>query len=317
MMSSKDSGHRIAIDLGGTKIEIGLFNKAGELEWRKKIPTHTERGGSQAMDRIAEEVRAIRSERPDVAPGGVGVCTPGPIDNKTGIVYNACNVPWGEFPIAAEIERRLQLPTVVDHDAKVAALGEYYFGLKEQEKNFVYIVIGTGVGGAIIHNGELFRGVTNCAGEVGFMTIDYQDTSSPDIPGNVESYLGGPDIIAYYQSQKKDAGEVDVKVIGDRARANDTVAQDALERAGRALGIMICTLATTLDITLFILGSSVAKLGAQLIDPAYRAVRRYTHSYFTDKITIKPCILTNDASLFGCHYLINSALQRGTVKNWN
>lgn len=312
-----DSGHRICIDLGGTKIEIGLFNGAGELEWRKKIPTHTERGGTQAMDRIAEEVRAMLAEHPRVLPGGVGLCTPGPIDDKTGIVYNACNVPWGEFPIAAEIERRLKLPTVVDHDAKVAALGEYYFGLKEQEKNFVYIVIGTGVGGAIIYNGELFRGVTNCAGEIGFITIDHKDTDAVGIPGHAESYLGGPDITEYYQRQRNEHETVDVKIIGERARAGDAAAQAAIERAGKALGILTCTLATTLDITLFILGSSVAKLGEQLIEPAYRAIRHYSHSYFTDKIAIRPCILTNDASLVGCYYLIQQALARGTVKSWN
>lgn len=312
-----ESGHKICIDLGGTKIEIGLFNDAGEIEWRKKIPTYPERGGTQAMDRIAEEVRAMLDERPSVVPNGIGLCTPGPIDDKTGIVYNACNIPWGEFPIAFEIEKRLKLPLVVDHDAKVAALGEYYFGLKEQEKNFVYIVIGTGVGGAVIYNGELFRGVTNCAGEVGFITINYKDIGTDIIPGNVESYLGGPDITSYYQSQRKEKEEVDVKIIGERARAGDPMARAAIERAGQALGILSCTLATTLDITLFILGSSVAKLGDQLIEPAYRAVRRYSHSYFTDKITIKPCVLTNDASLFGCYYLIQTALKRGAIKKWS
>ena len=307
----------IGIDLGGTKIEIGLFSYSGTLLWRKKIPTRAEKGGDQAMDRIAHEVQSLHATYSNTLNiGGIGICAPGPIDNASGIIYSACNLPWGEYHLVSQLKKRIPLPIVADHDAKVAGLGEYYFGLNEKEKNFVYIVIGTGVGGAIFHNGHIFRGLTNCAGEIGFMTINYGAThnKSGDIIGNVESYLGGPDINEYYHVRRKELGMpqdptvANVKDIGVRAQAGEGAAQDAINRAGLALGVLTATLATVLDYDLFIIGGSVSKLGTQLITPAYNAIKVYSYPYFAKKIRIQVSALTDDAALLGCHRLIHTHL---------
>ena len=317
-----DAKQIVGIDLGGTKIEIGLFSHNGNLLWRKKIPTHADKGGDQAMDRIAHEVKTLCATHANTLNiGGIGICAPGPIDNVSGIIYNACNLPWGEYHLISQLKERISLPIVADHDAKVAGLGTYYFGLNEKEKNFVYIVIGTGVGGAIFHNGHIFRGLTNCAGEIGFMTMDYGATHNTpgDIIGNVESYLGGPDINEYYHVRRRELGMpqdptvVNVKDIGVRAQAGENAARDAINRAGLALGILVSTLSTVLDYDLFIIGGSVSKLGAQLITPAYDAIKIYSHSYFAKKIRIEVSTLTDDAALLGCYRLIRAHLHAQTI----
>lgn len=305
----------ICIDLGGTKIEIALVSNRGEIYSRVKIPTHPERGVQHAIQNIGRTVREMIQAAPShITVTAVACCTPGPINNSSGVLYNAVNLKWGEVPLQRLLETELQMPTIVEHDAKAAALGEYYFGLRESEKNFVYIVIGTGVGGAIVSNGAVLRGITNGAGEIGHISINCNATehSHDGIRGSLEAYLAGPHVIAYYKKIAVEQGlpiaskQISATYIGERATHGDPLAQKALERSGKALGILVSSLAMILDIDLFIMGSSVAKLGQHLIKPALKAVPDYCHPHFAHRIRIQAGTLIDDAPLLGCNYLLLS-----------
>ena len=164
----------IGIDLGGSKIALGLVGADNRILARRRIDTQADRGLDSVIQRIAAQVDSLRGDLP---PGqqiaAVGIGAPGPVDHIRGDLLTLVNLPGiSNTPFRAALSQRLGLPAALDHDAKAAALGEFHFGAGVQRDSMVYIVMGTGVGAAIIYQGALIYGESNSAGESGHMTVD-------------------------------------------------------------------------------------------------------------------------------------------------
>ncbi len=163
----------VGVDMGGTKILSAVIDAEGNILGTAKVSTKAEERTSVVIGRIAGSIeKAIRKSNVDKASiQAIGIGAPGPLDPETGIVIFAPNLGWRDVPLKAELEGRTGLPTFVDNDVNVGTLGEHAFGAAQGVENVVGIFVGTGIGGGIILNGELFHGASKTAGEVGHIIV--------------------------------------------------------------------------------------------------------------------------------------------------
>jgi glucokinase len=323
----------VAIDLGGTKIDLGLIAPNNAIIARQRIVADTHEGAEKVIARIVDEINVLKRELP---PGqtmfAVGMCAPGPLDFETGTLKDPPNIPGlHHAPLAAMLSKKLGVPVKLEHDAKAAALGEYHYGAgrgrgDKKHRHMVYIVAGTGVGGAMIDDGKLIRGVQNSAGEIGHISLDRHGmVCNCGSRGCAQTYIAGPYLVERY---KKLAGEKGSRGEGEKnpfphspvlplsrsaltgediaqlASQGDEVAQQVLLEAGEALGLLVATLAVTLDVELYVLGGSIAKLGDTLLKPAREIAPKYMLSSLASRVRIELAHLQGDEALLGCAYLV-------------
>jgi glucokinase len=219
------------------------------------------------------------------------------------------------------LTERLNLPVVLEHDAKVAALGEYYYGSGRGERSMAYIVVGTGVGAAFILDGQLYRGMHNSAGEVGGLTIDryaerFGHLCGSGIRGCVQGYTCGPALAYHYQRFCKEAGRQngDPSITGEQvaqlAAQGDDVALRVMNQAGEALGVLVASLAMTLDIELYVIGGSVAKARDLFLEPARQTMPFYAFQSIGSHVRIVPAELGDDGPILGCGWLARQVINQ-------
>jgi glucokinase len=208
---------------------------------------------------------------------------------------------------------RLSLPVSLEHDAKAAALGEFYYGAGMNDQSMVYIVVGTGVGAAIIVDGEIYRGLHNFAGEVGHITLDRNgELCSCGSRGCVETYMSGPWLARRYQHVIEQEGRTTSAddwqtITGERisqlADQGDPLAVKTLVDAGEALGVTVASLAMILNLDLYVIGGSVAKCGDMFLGPARKLVPRYSFKSVSSGVRIVANELDTDGPILGCGWL--------------
>ncbi len=309
------------IDLGGTKIEVGLIAPDNCIVARKRFPTEDQRGPASVVERIAACIDELRAQ----LPGGervaaAGVCTPGPVDHAAGVLLDPPNVPGlHHTPLAALLSARLGVPVRIDHDAKATGLGEYHYGAGRGERSMVYMIVGTGVGIAIVADGEIYRGQHNSAGEFGHTTMDRVGAvCSCGSRGCVETFMSGPWLARRYAAAQR--GETPTlgtvttlggQQIAELASQGDPLALRVITDAGEALGAAVATLAMTLDIAYYVIGGSVAHCGELLLAPARRTVPHYAFKSVAERVRIVGNQLDTDGALLGCAWLARQALAEG------
>ena len=165
----------VGVDLGGTKILAGVFNSSLEQIGLTKLSTKSSRGVDKVIERIARCTQDAVDEADLTMKqvAGIGIGAPGSVDFDAGNVIFAPNLEgWKDIPLKKELEKALGVPVFVENDCNIAALGVYVAELKSKPKHMVGIFVGTGIGGGLIINGELYNGFTHTAGEVGHMVIE-------------------------------------------------------------------------------------------------------------------------------------------------
>lgn len=307
----------VGIDLGATKIALGLIDPSDRIVAHRRIPTNVLEGPQAAVERTAQSIAELAQGLPSGQQiAAVGICSPGPIDHESGMIIDPPNLTgWRNVPLRQMLSDRLNLPVRLEHDAKASALGEYYYGVGRGAQSMVYIVVGTGVGAAIIIDGQLYRGMHNSAGEVGHVTIDRDgEKGSSGINGNVESFMSGPFLVKRYErslvqaDQSPPSQPVTGELVAQLAAQGDDLARQVMTQAGEALGIAVASLAMILDIDLYVIGSSVAKAGDLFLEPARRAVPDYCFKSVAEKVRIAPAALGDDGPILGCGWLARQAL---------
>ncbi len=300
----------IGVDLGATKTAVGLINPQNEIVAKCRFPTCVDTGPEVAVECIAERVAELEKELPDKhSIVSLGICCPGPLDQVTGTLIDPPNLPtFHHTPLRQMLSDRLKLPVNMEHDAKAAALGEYYYGAARNESSMVYIVVGTGVGGAIIMDGQIIRGTHNSAGEIGHMTLDRNgEICMCGSRGCVETYMSGPWLARRYQSRAGGSSEELLSITGQavvqRATQGDPIAQEIMRSAGEALGTAIASIAMMLDIEVYIIGGSVAKAGPIFLEPAQHTVPKYSFKSVGSRVHIMAAALGDDGPILGCGWL--------------
>lgn len=162
------------VDLGGTKIGIGIVDSDGKIIAKVKVPTPVKEGKQAVLNSIVKGIEDVITKAnlktSDLL--GIGVGSPGPLSSKLGIIYNPNNLPGFEnVEMVKFLNEKFGTNVKLQNDANAAALGEYIFGTGKGTENFVYVTVSTGIGGGLIINGKIFEGANSNAVEIGHMTI--------------------------------------------------------------------------------------------------------------------------------------------------
>ena len=305
----------IGVDLGGTKIRLGLVSPDDKILATRQIPTNPHEGIDAVTARIGAAVDELQESVPSGCQvAGLGICSPGPVDHEAGMLIDPPNLQGlHHTPLRQKLAERLGIPIVLEHDAKAAGLGDYYFGAGRGSRSMIYVVVGTGVGAALIVDGAVYRGPHNSAGEIGHTTIDRNgELCGCGSHGCVETYMSGPWLVRRYArlSAPEAAAAVQLLTGGDIARLaaeGDPIALQVFQDAGDALGAAVATMAMMLDVDLYVIGGSVAKAGDLLLEPARRGVPNYSFRSVGARVRIMPTALGDDGPILGCAWLARQA----------
>lgn len=300
------------VDVGGTKIAGGVIDPEGNVVEELRVVSPA--SDTEAIeDAIAGLVNELRS-RHDLTAVGVGAA--GYIDKARAVVMFAPNLAWRDVDLKSELEERVHLPVVVENDANAAAWGEFTYGAGHDVEDLLLVTVGTGVGGGVVLDGELYRGAFGVGAEVGHMRV------VPDgLPcgcgnrGCFEQYASGTALVREARAAVRagsllarslldraggDPDKIDGPLISEAAAAGDAFAVEQLAALGRWLGEGIASLAAVLDPAVVVIGGGVSEAGDLLLEPVRAAfAAQLTGRGHRPLLEIRKARLGNRAGLIG------------------
>jgi len=269
----------VGVDVGGTKVAAGLVDHNGKIKTQARTPMVANGEASDGLAAVISAVDLLFANNPQARPliRGIGICSPGPLDPKTGVVLNPPNVPcWRNFPLAAEVEKVYRVPVKVENDANAAALAEAHWGAGRGYRHIFYTCIGTGIGTGIVFEGRIYNGRTGAAAEGGHMSIDYRGPRCGcGKPGCIEVLASGPAIarrarakLAPGQSRRSIIldlanGSVDAitsEMVGQACAAGDPLAKQTLQETVELLSLWLSNIVDLLEPDVVIIGGGVAAM---------------------------------------------------------
>jgi glucokinase len=311
----KQAPTAVGVDFGGTSIKLGVCRGADLLETDEPIPTQGHRGPEALIRIIADRVAKLQEKHEGIAAIGVGV--PGLVDFERGFVHVLTNVPgWSHVPLKRILGDMSGLPVVVENDANAMAYAEWRHGAARGMTNVVALTLGTGVGGGLILNNQLYRGSHYSAGEIGQMSIDYDGVSGHyGNLGALEKYMGNQQMAEhaanrYAQAgQHRDISECQPKDIADAAHAGDDVARQIWGEVADWLGTALANIAWLLNPDAFIIGGGVAQAGSLLFDPLESKMKSMLSTVVWEGLRILPAKFSNESGIIGNAALAADALR--------
>jgi glucokinase len=309
----------LGIDLGGTTIKAGVVSSEGSIIYQNKVPTCADRGPATVVKQIEIAVNDAMRNAGEAKITGLGIGSPGVVDDD-GVVKAPPNfVQWDEVPLKAELTKLFPgLPVCVENDANAAAIAESKFGAGVQFPNFLFVIWGTGVGGGIILNHKIFRGPTGGAGEIGHITIDYNGPQcNCGNVGCVEAYVG-----QRYLSQRAaqklkshpeskilklvdgDFSRIEPVYISQAAHDGDEVARAILVEAGEILGVALASVMNIMDLRVSIIGGGISASGDFVMKAVQKSVVQHVLKPLKSEIQVLSARLGNNAGMLGAAGLV-------------
>ncbi|MEW6097525.1 MAG: ROK family glucokinase [bacterium] len=310
----------IAVDLGGTNIRVALVDQNGKIIEKKDTRTKVSEGHKVVIQQMKELIwEVIRKTKLDIQQiCGIGIGSPGPLNTKTGVIIDTPNLGWKNVGLKDAIQQEFHLPTYVDNDANLAALGEYWLGAGKEVENLICLTLGTGIGGGIILNGEVFHGAGDVAGELGHVIVDPNGLKCGcGNHGCMEAYASGPGIVkrtifAIKEGRKTlineltsgDLEKITPLVVYQAALKQDELANYIIKETGRYLGIGIISIVNVLNPQLVIIGGRVAQMGNLLLKYIKEEVIKRAYLEPCKQISIVLAQLGDDAGIIGAAKMI-------------
>lgn len=309
----------VGVDVGGTNVVVGTVPEDGRAVYGlAKERTATADDGRAAVAQIARLVEhsiaaASNEVGGTIEVAGVGVGSPGPIDIQAGVVLLSPNLGWHDFPLRDLLREATGYPTALDNDANCAIFGEWWRGAAEGGRVVVGLTIGTGIGGGLVIDGEIFHGASDIAGEVGHMSID--STGRRCNCGNygcLEAYASGSAIAARAiegiqageqtsvpQLVDGDLARVTAQVVYDAARAGDAYALEVIQDTARFLGTGVASLINIFNPDVVVICGGVTAAGERLFGPLKTEVARRAFRPAVEACRIVPGTLPGTAGVYG------------------
>jgi glucokinase len=269
----------LGIDIGGTKVAAGLVNASGTILFQTRVPMIATGTAEAGFSGVADAINAIFAARPYARSSlaGIGICSPGPLDPRTGVVINPPNLPcWRNFPLAAEVQRTFGVQARVDNDANAAGLAEAIWGAGIGYRDVFYATLGTGIGTGIVFDQRIYHGRTGSAAEGGHVTIDYHGPRcSCGKLGCIEVLAAGPAIARRARARIAespqagakmlelaggDLGKVQAETVAESFRQGDSLATEVLQATADLLTIWIGNIVDLLEPEIMIFGGGVSDL---------------------------------------------------------
>jgi glucokinase len=311
----------IGIDLGGTNIKAGLVDiDTGAVLAHRSIPTLAREGHNAVMKRMAdlilEIIQASSFDTPQFK--GVGIGVPGVLDLEKGLVVFLPNLPgtWPNVPITATISGMVGIPVSILNDARAITLGEWKYGAGRGAKTMACLTLGTGIGGGLVINNELYLGIGGTAGELGHQTIDmHGPLCGCGNRGCLEALATGPAIAAMgikavLQGRTTiignlvdyDLNRITPEVIYSAALEGDEVANEIYSDIGTYLGVAIGNVLVSVTPQKVVLAGGIATAGDLLVEPIRRTLRSRVKLVDPEKTEIVIASLGSNAGILGVAY---------------
>jgi glucokinase len=289
-----------AVDIGGTKIAVGMVDDHGKVLSKLESPTNAQVGYSDALSRMAAMLReTVRNARVELS--GVGIGSTGMVYGSTGAIGDADFLPgWKGCNPVEDLARAFGVSVALENDGDAAALGEAAWGAGKGKSRLIYITVGTGIGGGIILDGHLYRGADMSHPEVGHHVVD---PSGPlctcGFRGCWEALATGPAMAAWYDSQPSARRNLSAREICQLAQQGDALASRALEREAYYLGLGLANLINLFVPDMIVLGGSVMKSANLLLDGIRKVIAEGCRFVPAEKTEIALASLGEDANLIG------------------
>ncbi|HEL1586614.1 TPA: ROK family glucokinase [Streptococcus suis] len=312
----------IGIDLGGTSVKLAILTTDGEIQEKWSIKTNILDDGSHIVPDIIESI-LHRFETHGLTKDdflGVGMGSPGVVDSEAGTVIGAYNLNWKTLQLVKDqFESDLGLPFFIDNDANVAALGEQWVGAGNNNPNVVFMTLGTGVGGGVIAAGNLIRGVKGAGGELGHITVDFDEPFACTCgkKGCLETVASATGIVnlsrryadqyagdAKLKQMIDDGQDVTAKDVFDLAKEGDDLALIVYRHFSEYLGVACANIAAVLNPAYIVLGGGVSAAGEFLLDGVRKVFAENSFPQIKESTQIVLATRGNDAGVLGAASLV-------------
>ena len=272
----------LGVDIGGTKVAVGLVDREGKILAQGRTPMVATGPAEAAFEAVTTAIDSMSAPLGGTF-AGIGICAPGPLDPKTGVVLNPPNLPcWRNFPLAEKIIAKYRVPVRVDNDANAAALAETRWGAARGYRYVFYATIGTGIGTGIVLDGRIYHGNTGSAGEGGHVSIDYRGPlCNCGKRGCIEILASGRAIGARARAKlatesarhsailelaKGDVAAVTSELVGQAFKAGDALAREILLDTVEVLTPWFGNIVDLFDPDVLVVGGGVAAMLAPFFD---------------------------------------------------
>ncbi len=315
--------YAIGLDLGATTVKAGVVDRQGAILDEAVVETRAHRGPNVVIQQMGLALHDLFARRKQSECLGIGIGSPGIIRADEGIVLYPPNFKdWKEVELVKAIKKRFPIEVKVENDANCAALAEARFGVGVEHKDFLFVIWGTGVGGAIILNREIFRGPHGGAGEIGHVSVDYNGrVCNCGSKGCVEAYIG-----QRYLSQRTreileavlrdglpskindlvdgDLRKIDPAIISQAAEEEDPTALEILEEAGSLLGYALASALNLLDLRVVVIGGGISAAPKFVYQSIEKTVKSRVLQPHKGGIRILRSKLGNPAGIVGAACLV-------------
>jgi glucokinase len=317
----------IAVDLGGTNVRVATVNLEGKILHKITFATESSRGRGWVTENILSKIQEVMGRFPEeefeIIGGGFGI--PGAIELERGIVTQSPNLPALDgFDIRSWLQGRLRMPIFIENDANAFTLGEGWLGAANGVKEFCCLTLGTGVGGGIFLNGDIWHGAEGKAGEIGHMTIDVD--GPPCQCGNrgcLEAFTSASAIRrmaieGIRGNEKTDlvercGGEFEAitsKMVYESAKGGDPLSRGIFQQMGTYLGVGLANLANLLNVELMVIGGQVSDAWDLFIDHARRELEQRALGSMGKRVKVERARCGGDAGVLGAAYLVKREVER-------
>ncbi|MCU4990630.1 ROK family protein [Bacillus cereus] len=281
----------IAFDIGGTQIKYGIVSETGTVLKHKTVPTEIHLGGEQIIQKLILLSKKLMSEH---TISGIGISTAGIVDVNKGIVTGgADHIPgYSTIPIIDRLQAILKVSVSIDNDVNCAAFGEKWNGIGRDKRNFIMLTLGTGIGGAIFIDGELYRGHSFSAGEWGNMLIEGKTFEE------VASISGLIHLVRKYKGESEWNG----KTIFELYDKGDREVTQAVEVFFKHLAIGISNLAYIFNPEMIVIGGGITDRGNKFLKEVKEEVEKYLHKEIYSNCEIELAQNGNCAGMIGSIY---------------
>lgn len=307
----------IGIDIGGTKIEIGVVDESGEIIRSQQIFTAVSKGPLFIQNQLIDIIHSLST---DFSPVGIGIGIPGQMDPENEIILFAKNLNWVNEPLKNYLSKKLGLDVFITNDVKAATLGEWRYGAGIECDDFVCLFIGTGIGGGIVSGGKLLNGSTNTAGEFGHMITSPQGPlCSCGSWGCLEAQASGWALQKQAQEMvkydpfygkilvQKCGGQIELitgKMVTEAAAAGDLLSKQLMKQAYHALSLACVNIVNILNPSKLIIGGGLSKGMPDLLPYLLNEIQKSALKPAQNKIQVIRSKLMNNAAIVGAAQLV-------------
>jgi glucokinase len=315
-MPIQELRYALGVDLGGTKIEVGIVDEKGNIHQHHRLATLVEEGAPAIQEQILEGVRDLQRVA-GVPIAGIGIGVAGQIQSETGLVIFAPNLKWHRFPLQSNMEGALKIPVRIVNDVRAITLGEWLYGAGKGCRDLLCVFVGTGIGSGVVSGGHLLTGCSNAFGEIGHLTIDFNGpTCTCGKKGCLEAYAGGWGIAARAQEaieadsqgsasqcMLKLAGgklqKVTAKIVVEAYRQNDPMAKTLIEGVQKALIAGFASVVNAYNPCRLIIGGGFIDGMPEMIQLIEEGVKKIALKAATESLEIVPARLGKEVGVVG------------------